>query len=360
MTTRKLCLGFGIMAAVSVLFFACATPPKPSPALAEPVKPAAPAQPAAAPAAPAKEAVAAPDALKAQATDLRKKAFDYGLKDVLPDDYAAAEASYSAGSSSYGVDNAASGKSFGDAIAKYQDLIKRGLPIVVANAKAQASKLRDTAVQKKAGDLFPDLFASAEADFSKPQSAESSGDYDSALTGYRASALEYQVLYKLCDASGARTFLVSRDLAKWDPSNWSLAEAKYGSSQGLFKQDAHASNDAVDEANLRYGVVRTTAYEYYAADRKKASETERDRAAGIKADVAVKDEYAAALALYAKAASDNDAKDYEASSAEFDSAATAFAQVYSHAKVKMDTAKGALDSFDAALSNVNAAAARNQ
>ena len=75
--------------------------------------------------------------------------------------------------------------------------------------------------------------------------------------------------------------------------------------------------------------------------RKKASETERDRAAGIKADVAIKDEYAAALALYGKAATDNDAKNYEASSAEFDSAATAFAQVYSHAKVKMDTAKSA-------------------
>jgi hypothetical protein len=338
---------------------ACATPPKPAAVAASPAVTAAPAPTAAAPA-PAKPTAAAPDDLRSQATDLRKKAFDLGLKDVLPGDYATAESVYAAGISAYAVDNAASGSSFTDAIAKFRDIIQRGLPMLVASEKRRASGLRDTAMRKKASDLFPALASAADADFSKPAASESSGDYETALAGYRASAVEFEVLYKLCDAANARQLLVSRDLAKWDPSNWSLAESKYASSASLFRQDAHASDDAVDEAILRYGVVKDTAYGYFAADRKKASETERDRAAGIKADIAVKDEYEAALALYAKAQSDDGAKNYESSSAEYDRAATAFAAAYTQAKAKMDTAKTELGSLDSALATAEAVTTRTR
>lgn len=349
----QLCVAGAFLA----LVIACATPPKPAPVAAENPKPA-PAASAPAPAAPAAPAVAAPDDLKSQATDARKKAFDLGVKDALPDDYAKAESSYSAGLAAYGTDNAAAGKAFGDALAGFRDVIQRGLPLLVASEKARAAQLRDTAMKKKAGDLFPDLLAASDADFAKPAAAESSGDYETALAGYRASTLEFAVLYKLCDASSARAFLVSKDLAKWDSSNWTLAEGKYASARSLFKTDAHASGDAVDEAILRYGTVKETAYGYYAADRKKASETERDRATGIKSDVAVKDEYDAALALYSKAESDEGAKNYEVSSAEYDQAATAFANAYTHAKAKMDTAKGELDSLDSALATAQAAQGR--
>ncbi len=351
---KSTCIRVFVTGMALSLLIACATSPKPAPVSTEP-KPAAPAPAAPAPAAPAAPAVAAPDDLKSQATDLRKKAFDLGIKDVLPDDYAKAEASYNAGLAAYGTDNASAGTAFGDAVAGFKDVIQRGLPMLVASAKANAAKLRDTATQKKASDLFPDLLAASDADFAKPDAAVTSGDYETALAGYKASALEYEVLYKLCDASSARSFLVSKDLAKWDSSNWTLAEGKYASSQSLFKTDTGASGTAVDEALLRYGNVKDTAYGYYAADRKKASETERDRAAGIKSDVAVKDEYAAALALYAKAESDESAKNYEASSAEYDQAAAAFTTAYTHAKAKMDTAKGELDSLDSALATVQAA-----
>jgi hypothetical protein len=342
---------------VFAFLFACATPPKPSPGASAPAVPTAPA-PAAPTPSPAKSTVAAPDELRAQAAELRKKAFNLALKDVLPDDYASAETIFAAGVAAYGVDNEASGASFGDAKAKFADIIQRGLPMLVASEKGRAEHLRDTAIQKKAGDLFSDILAAADADFAKPAASESSGDYETALAGYRAAALEFVVLYKLCDASSARAFLVSHDLAKWDTSNWTLAEGKYASSQSLFRQDARESADAVDEAILRYGIVRNTAYGYYAEDRRKASETERDRAAGIKSDVAVKDEYDAALALYAKAKSDEGAKNFEASSAEYDGAASAFAGAYAHAKAKMDTAKGELDSLDSALWTAQAAQAR--
>jgi hypothetical protein len=340
-----------------MLLVACATPPKPAPVAQQPPAPAAPA--AAQPAATAAPAAPQPDDLRAQATELRKKAFDLGIKDVLADDYAAAEAAYSAGVSTFGKDNSSSASSFSDSIAKFRDVIQRGLPLLVAAEKSQASKLRDTAIQKKAGDLFAEILAGADSDFAKCAASESAGAYEDALAGYKASIEEYDVLYKLCDAYNARGFLVAHDFAKWDTSNWSLAENKYASAQSLFSQDARAADDSVDEALLRYSNVRNTAYEYYAADRKKASEAERDRAAGIKSEVAVKDEFDAALALFSKAEADEGSKDYEDSSAEYDKAATAFAGAYQHAKAKMDQAKGELDSLDSELAAVGAAAKNN-
>jgi len=340
------------LAAACACFIAvsCSSAPK---AASEPAVPPPKAETAAPEAA---SAVAAPDELRAKAVELRKKAFDLGLKDVLPDDYAAAEKSFAEGNAKYGQDNAASTAAFSDAVAKYQALVDKGLPLLAASERKRASRLRDEAGAKKAGELFPPLYEHAEGAWAEPQKAEASGDFEGAIAGYRASAKDYEVLYKLCDARAARDFISSRDLAKWAPSPWSLAEAKYQTAQDIMKDDAKAAAAAVDEALLRYGNARDTALEYYAGDRKKASDTERDRATGIKTEVAVKDEYAAASVVYAKAEKASSDKDYESSAALYDEAAKAYGTAYAHAKAKMDGAKDELESLDAALATKEAAA----
>jgi hypothetical protein len=357
--TAKRAFSYSCLAAFTfILSVACATPPKPAAGSTE-----ANASNAAKPATSGTKAaptVAAPDALRTQAAEARKKAFDLGMKDLLSDDYAVAEKAYSDGMAAYGVDNAASGASFSAAAAKFDDVVKRGLPMLVASEKDRASRFRQTAEKKGAGELFTKLLSAADADFAKSESSESAGEYENALSGYRVCVAEYDVLYKLCDASIARSLLVSRDLAKWDPSNWSLAENKFESAKSMFEQDLHGSADAVGEAILRYGIVKEAAYGYYSSDRKKASDAERERAVGIKSDIAVKDEYEAAVALYSKAQADDAAKDYEASSAEYDGAASAFAQAYTHAKQKMDTADGELRSLDSAFATVDASSARTR
>jgi hypothetical protein len=340
--------------ATLALALSCATPPKPAETPA-PAPPPTPAKVEPAPAPQEKAAAPAPDDLRAKAAELRKKAFDFGLKDVLPDDYALAEKAFADGNAGYGKDNAAAAASFTDAITRYQDLIAKGLPILAANEKKRATDLRGTAVSKRAGDIFPELFAFAESEFAKPSDAQASGDFETAIAGFRAAAKDYEVLYKLCDANSAREAITARDFAKWDPSNWSLAETKFKAAQNLLRTDSGGAESSVDEAILRYGIASRTALEYYASDRKKSSETERDRATGIKSEVAVKDEFAAALALYNQAETAQAAKDYESSSSLYDKAATAFAAAYAHAKVKMDTAKGELDSLDAAIATAGAA-----
>jgi hypothetical protein len=349
---------FALCAAVaaSALAISCATPPKAA-AASEPTSASKPEAATSVPATKTVEGVAAPDELRSKAAELRKKTFDLGLKDILPEDYAAAEAAFAAGNAEYGKDNAASAASYTDAVARFAGVMDRGLPLLAAAERKRAEDLRDKAAAKRAGELFPRHFTYAEEELAKPRQSEAAGDFETAVAGYRASANEYAVLYKLCEAAGAREYIASRDLAKWDTTNWNLAETRFKASQDQFEVDAAASASSVDEAILRYGIARSTALEYYASDRKKVSETERTRASGIKSETAVKDEYASALELYAEAETAGAAKDFESSSSLYDRAAAAFAAAYTHAKVKMDAAKGELESLDAAIAAKKADAA---
>lgn len=339
--------------AVCALALSCASQPKPpSPAQEAPVAQAQKVESAPpATAAPA----AAPDEQRAKASALRKRAFDLGIKDVLPEDYAAAEKAYAAGNDSYGKDNAAADLSFTDASAKYAALIDKGLPLLASQARESAGKLRKIAQDKGAPGSYASLWAKAEADWASPQKAESSGDYETAIGGYRAASKDYEALYKLCDAKTEREYIAQRDLAKWAASPWTQAEAKYQAAQDFFAKDTPSSIASVDEALLRYGIARSTALEYYAGDRKKASEAERDRASGIKTEVAVKDEYAQAAALYDKAQAAQGTKDYELSAGLYDKAAKAFSAAYAHAKAKMDTAQSELGELDAAIASKQSA-----
>jgi hypothetical protein len=342
----RIALGAG--AVLCILAMACASAP-------QPVETPAPAPVAAAPAPKAAEPVVespktpAPDELRAQATELRKKAFDLGIKEILPADYAGAEEAYAAGNAKYGKDNEASAASFSDAISRFGGVIEKGLPLLADQEEKRALNLRDTALGKGAEALFAELSAYAAGALAAPQASKASGDYEAAIAGFRAAAKDYEVLYKLCDADKTRKAIVARDFAKWDPSNWNLAETRNKASQSLLKEDAKAAAEAVDEAILRYGIAWQTALEYNATDKKRISETERDRASGIKAQVAVKAEYAEALGLYEKAESAKAAKDYDAAAGLYDKAASAFKGAYAKAKVKMDGAKSELESLDQAL-----------
>jgi hypothetical protein len=341
------------VAAACALALSCASQPKVQEA--PPQDLVVQAQKAESPAEKPKAQVPGPDAERAEAAALRTRAFELGAKEVLPEDYAAAEKAFAAGGASYGVDNAASALSFKDASSKYSALIDKALPLLSSSARDKAEKLRALASDKGAASSFAEQWALAEANLAPARAAEGSKDYEAAIHGYRAASKDYEALYKLCDAKAAREYIVARDLAKWASSQWTQAEAKYQAALELFPKDSASAIASVDEALLRYGLARSTALEYYAGDRKKASETERDRAAGIKTEVAVKDEYAQAAALYDKAQAAQDSKDYESSSALYDRAAGAFTTAYAHAKAKMDRAGSELDELDAAIASKEAA-----
>lgn len=350
---RKTYFAYAYLAAMAFLASCASAPPQPA---APPAPAPQAAAPEPAPAAPAVQTAPAPDELRDKATALRKRAFDLGMRDVVPDDYKAAEDAYTTGAAAYGKDNAASATAFGTAADRFDALIKKGFPLLADFWHKKAQAIKGTADSKSASTIFPGLYPGAQALYAKSSDQENAKDYEAAVNGYKSSLTLFEILYKLCDAKTARESIQKRDFAKWDPSNWSLAEAKYSAAQGSFKDDSASSRSAVDEANQRYAIVVQTAIGYYAADRKTASEDAMARATSIKAQVAVKDEYAAALALYQQGQAKTAAKDDEAAGPLYAQAAVAFAAAYDHAKKKMDYAKDELDSLDALIATSTAAA----
>lgn len=343
---RIRCALLGAVVAALALAMSCATKPPAAEPEAAPPAPAAEAAPAPASAAPA---VAAPDELKAQAGALRKKAFDLGIKDVLPAEYAAAEEAYVLGNDKYGKDNAASADAYRDAVDRYSGAIARGLPFL-ASAEGDKARAAESAAYRAGlaryfyveGDATSSALIEAEA-------IEKAGDYEKAIASYESTASRFSALVAMCGAAASRDSISARDFAKWDPSNWTLAEGKLSSARELFGSDPAASLTAADEAGLRYKLVMQNALGYYMADRKTVSEAERDHASSIKAEVAVKDDYEAAVSLYAEAEARRSADDAEAAAELYDRSAGAFAAAYGAAKIKMDSAMSEIDSLDAAL-----------
>jgi hypothetical protein len=341
----RIALAGAVLAALA-LALSCAT--QPPAALSEPSPPPPAAAAAPAPAAVAPEAPA-PDKQKAEAAELRKRAFDLGIKDALPAEYAAADQAYALGLEKYGKDNAASAAAFADAIAGFRGAIERGLPILAASEGDKARAAETAAIRKGAASWFYDESDSSSSALAAAGAVEAAGEYEKAIAAYRAAADRFTAIGAMCDAAATRDAIAARDFAKWDPSNWTIAEGKLAVARGLVEPDSKASLVAADEAVLRYKLVMQNGLSYHMSDRKTLSEAERERASGIKAEVAVKDEYAAAQALYENAESERTAEDFESASILYDEAASAFAAAYDGAKVKMDSAQSEIDSLDAAL-----------
>jgi hypothetical protein len=336
-----------VAVAACSLIVSCASAPKPE--QAAPPPPAKPAAAAPTAPAPAKAEVQAPDALRDEAAALRKEAFDLGLKELLPPDYAEAEGAFQDGTAKYGRDNEAARAAFEKAVASFRALIDKGLPLLSGIEGKKAADLREAAVRGGAEGAFAQLFAASDGGLAEAKGKEGSGDYRGAIASYRLASSRFGVLAALCDARSTRELISSRDYAKWDGSNWSLAETAYASSQSLLQGDPKAAATQVDEARLRYNLTLQNARGYYLGDRKGASDTERERARGIKTEVAARSDFQAASDLRSRAEAGEAAGDIEGAAALYDKSASSFTAAYAVAKGKMDIAKSELDSLDEAL-----------
>ncbi len=293
--------------------------------------------------------VGAPTELRTKATELRKKAFDLGLKDILPAEYGEAETAYLLGAEKYGKDNAASAAAFEDAAARFEAVLDEGLPIVAAQEGERAWDMQAAAMDNGATEYFGEIYSSSTGDLLGADALEESGDYEAAIAGYRLASSRFSAIIAMCDAAAERDAIAERDFAQWDSSNWNLAEGKLASAADLLESDAAASRGAADEALVRYRMVMRNALAYYSGDRKTLSESERERAVGIKSDVAAKDEFETAVALYESAEAFEEAEDFESASSLYEQAAEAFTEAHDTARDKMYDAQDELHSLDEAL-----------
>jgi len=336
-----------LLLAAAVLLAACASKPKtPEPEKApEP----APVQKAEQPAAPAAPTVSQDDLdkLLAQAKELKKKAFDLKLFEVMPDDYKAADALLSEGQKAYDAKNAEEAKKgLEGAIAAYKDLIAKGVVEIANTKKKEAEDLKATAAKVGADSSQTERFGAGDEAFQAADELLGAGKAEESIPGFDNAKLCYQLAWKREVASDLRQSIEDKSYAQWDTGNYQVAENKFQSEESLWASGAQADRvagaDALDEAILRYNLVVQKGKEFTVASIKQKTDEEKQRSEEIKAEVAAKDAYESALKLYQDGASQLAAKDYDTAADTYGQSGDGFADAYKIAAEKRAAAEAAM------------------
>jgi len=284
------------------------------------------------------------DKLLADAQALKKKAFDLKLFEVLPDDYKAANALFDKGKKAYDdKDSAAAKEGLGAAVASYTDLISRGVNEIAAAKRKDADDMKASAVK-----------ASADSSQSERFGAGTEANDEESIPGFELSRLYYELAWKRAVASSLRDDITDKDFAKWDSGNFQLADTKFQAEDGFWAsekpEDRAAGTDALDESILRFNLVIQKGREMLASTVKDKTDVVKQRSEEIKANVAVKDMYEAALNLYNEGSSQLAAKEYEDAASAFDRSGAAFEEAYQAAAEKRATAEAEMKAADEATS----------
>ncbi len=289
------------------------------------------------------------DALAAKAAAARKKAFDLKMFEVLPDDYKAAEETYGAAKASYDAkknDEAKPG--FEKSIALYEDLTARGVQTLVQDKKTRADEAKTAAVKQGALENAAGWFGDADKAYADAEAKAKAGDPEGAIAAYERARLLYELAQKRTQAAALKTTIEEKDLAAYDSGNYAIANEKYALAESTYAADPEAALDALDEAILRYNLVVQKGFESYAATRKAPADDAKVKADEAKANVAVKEDYAKAQALYDEAAAAMAAGRYEDAASLYDQSSGLFEAATASALEKKATAEAALQSLDAA------------
>lgn len=136
---------------------------------------------------------------------------------------------------------------------------------------------------------------------------------------------------------------VDRDgLAEYAPEEYKQAEAKLKEAEGFYKKDNAKAKAALDQSIAGYKAVIAKAFSQKTDKARQEAEAAKADADALKAAVAMKDAYAAALAKHNEALAAQKAGEYEKAIALFGEAKAMFEDVYRKTQEKKAAAEAAL------------------
>jgi len=287
------------------------------------------------------------DELLAQASALRKRAFDLKLFEVVADDYKEADALYVTGKTAYDAkDNETAAPSLKEAISAFENVIAKGVSVLAEENRKRADDMKALAIKTGAEDNAAERLSEGDALYASAKALSDAGKDEEALVAYESARKTYEAAYKKANAKKLLGVIEEHDFAQYDAGNFQLADDKMAESDSIFAANPDGALDALDEATLRYNLVIQKGWQFYAVGRKAPADDAKKRSEDIKAQVAVKDKYAEALAIYNNASSLMAGGNYEEAGKEFDRSAELFEAAYAEAEVKRNAALSALETLE--------------
>lgn len=145
-------------------------------------------------------------------------------------------------------------------------------------------------------------------------------------------------------------------LGDYAPDEYAAAEKNLAAGQETYGKDNVASKKSLDQAIDGFTAVIDKGGALYLGKLQDQAAAAKKAADELKADVAVKDDYASAAAVYTRAITAKGAKDIDSAAADFTQAAELFDAVAEQARQKKAAAEAAMNATDASEANAKQSA----
>jgi hypothetical protein len=286
-----------------------------------------------------------------RAEEARQRALDFDAPVYFPPEWESADEQYQ--SLAGGTDRSSLGgvktavARYEEAAAVFDDLFQKSLPPYAQDREDEILEARSAALDAGAEELLPSYLIQADETALEALSRYEDEDYQPAKDAAILARDLYGVLKTGAEAYGLRLEIEDRDFYRFDPKNVDMADAA-----GLAASDAYLANnpaeagDRAAEALLRYNQALTTGRESLAAERRDFAAEERRIALELKANVAVRQDFAAADAIYSQANRSFDAQDYGLSVDLYEEAGFLFIRTQQEALEKRRLAEEAIASAE--------------
>jgi len=302
---KKIYLAFLALTILSLTGISCKTTPKPEPKPQE-KKQSTPAE---------------ITALNSRIEKIRKSAMDFEVPAYFPSEWNDVEAQYAATRnmpiSNQGEINALSAE-LNKVADRYGELFDMTIPLYAQAREDEIMAIRDELVRSRFSALFPQYVEKADKIALTAKDQYDAKDYYAARETITEALDEYQKLLIGAKILVARQEIIDRGFIKYDPENFEKADEI--SQTAVTSYEAGDKKGAVESAEvalLRYNIVLTNGWIAYAAERRASAAAEREIAIKNKVNIAVRDGFRNADAIFNSAEDNYKSETYSAAAKQY-------------------------------------------
>ena len=278
---------------------------------------------------------AAYDYAESELTAARNTAIDEGIEDYLPDYLQDADDTVVAAVDKYEAKDYYGAKDTAYTAFDKYDLLGYGakvywLSVAVVNAGAE--------------ELVPELLDEADNVGLDAVDKYLAADYDGARESATIAESMYVVLQSGLAAYSVREKISVNNLEFYDPQNITLGDdALWGASDDYSAKKFNDANGKTNAAQRYYNSALKTGWECFSAEKGADASTERQRALDLKANVAVRQDFNSAQAVYIRANTAFQSGNHEQAAGLYSESEGMFTEAARTALQKRDVAEEALN-----------------
>jgi len=273
-----------------------------------------------------------PEALRepiSKADAARQRAIDFESPAYFPSEWEAAEAQYNVAKEMPRSNNAEiqlAVTAYNSAAESYDAIFRKTVPLYAQAREDEILAAREKLISTGFTEYFPDYLESADKITLTALDQYEANEYYKARETAAKALNEYETLLLGADVYLARQEVIDRGFSKYDEDNFSKADEV--AETAIKEYEAGNKEIAVEtaqEALLRYNLVLSNAWSAYSVERQISAGRERELALDEKANIASRDLFREADAIYNEAGANLTKQNFQEAAIQYIDAEAMFA-----------------------------------